>query len=218
MTTSEAQDIQSRLASRVVVADRLPGEILTIGGVDVAYDENSSNLVGAIAVLDARTLETIASAVAEGPIDFPYIPGLFSFRELPALARVLDQLPDLPDIIICDGHGIAHPRRFGLASHLGVAYDVAAIGCAKTLLVGDAGEPATWRGASAPLKIGSEVVGAVLRTQNNVKPVYVSSGHRISLESACDWVLRTSPRFRISEPVRSANKLVNDRRAILRRA
>jgi deoxyribonuclease V len=217
LTPSEAEEVQERLASSVIVEDRLPEVIRTIGGVDVAYDEVTSTAVAAITVLDVSTLNTVTTVTGQGQIDFPYIPGLFSFRELPALARAMDQLDQLPDIVICDGHGIAHPRRFGLACHLGVLYNVPTIGCAKTRLVGEAGDCAPKRGDSAPLTIGSETVGIVLRTQDNVKPVYVSPGHLISAETACMWVLRTSRRYRLPEPIRAANNLVNTIRAARRR-
>jgi deoxyribonuclease V len=201
----------------VLAYDRLPSPVRLVAGVDVAYDDTSGRAFSAVVVIDVQTLRRIETAVAQGMASFPYVPGLFSFREIPVIAPALAKLRSTPDIVICDGQGIAHPRRFGLASHLGVLYDVPAIGCAKTRLVGEAEEPGPTRGDRARLKIDGEVVGAVLRTQRGVKPVYVSQGHRVSLDTACEWVLKTASCFRLPEPVRAANQVVNEMRAVARR-
>jgi deoxyribonuclease V len=133
---------------------------------------------------------------------------LFSFREIPPVIEALKQLEIRPDLIICDGHGIAHPRRFGLASHLGVLFDIPTIGCAKNRLIGEVKEIKKERGNFSPLIDNDEIIGNVLTTQNNVKPVFVSIGHKISLETACNWILRVSPIYRIPEPIRQADHLV----------
>lgn len=198
---------QRRLAGSVVRRDDL-GEIRYVAGVDVAYARDDSRLVCAAAVLDARTLDVVEIATVNGVPAAAYRPGLFSFRELPVVLDAIDRLSALPDLVVCDAHGIAHPRRFGLASHLGVRRDVPTIGCAKTRLVGMHEAPAAERGATAPLVDADEVIGAALRTQDGVRPVYVSIGHRISLETACAWILRLSPRYRLPETTRAADHAV----------
>lgn len=198
--------LQQELAGRVETQDRL-GHIARVAGVDVAYDKHSEQLVAAVVVLDAVSLRVIDQAVVTDTAQFPYIPGLFSFRELPPLARALQQLAHAPDLIVCDGHGIAHPRRFGLACHVGVLFDVPSIGCGKTLLVGQHDTPAPARGARALLRHGEEAIGCALRSQDGIKPVYVSSGHRVSLQTACDWVLRLCTRHRLPETTRLADQV-----------
>jgi deoxyribonuclease V len=210
LTQAEAEALQAELAGRVVTQDDF-GAITSVAGVDVAYDTHSQRLVAAAVVLEANTLTVRETAVAEDIERFPYIPGLFSFRELPSITLALKQLRNRPDLIVCDGQGLAHPRRFGLACHLGVLFDIPAIGCGKTRLIGDAADPDSPRGAASPLMDGSEQVGSLLRTQTNVRPIYVSVGHRIGLASACDWILRLSPRYRLPETTRLADQLVNSR-------
>jgi deoxyribonuclease V len=210
LTETEAEALQAKLAKQVVATDDV-SDIRTIAGVDVAYDPHSQRLVAAAVVLDAATLTVLETAVAEDVERFPYIPGLFSFRELPPIALALEQLKITPDLIVCDGQGLAHPRRFGLACHLGVLFDVPTIGCGKTRLIGHALEPGNTRGESSPLMDGEEVIGSWLRTQTGVRPVYVSVGNRISLSTACDWLIRLSPKYRLPETTRMADQLVNSR-------
>lgn len=207
LSESEATRLQRVLASKVTTHDEF-AEIGFVAGADVAYAKESETLVSAVVVLDAATLEIVETVTAEDIAQFPYIPGLFSFRELPALAKALARIQQKPDLVVCDGQGIAHPRRFGLASHLGVLFDVPTIGCGKTRLVGKHQEPGKERGASEPLIDRGEVVGRVLRTQTGVKPVYVSVGHRISLKTACDWILKLSPKYRLPETTRQADHAV----------
>jgi deoxyribonuclease V len=213
LNPDDAVALQSQLASQVITEDKLPPEIRLVAGVDVAYDDARDCLFAAVVILDTADLRVIETVTAEGSPAFAYIPGLFSFRELPAIAPAVEKLRNVPDLVICDGHGIAHPRRFGLACHLGVTYDVPAIGCGKTRLIGEADEPGSRRGEMAKLTDGGEVIGAVLRTQDAVKPVYVSPGHRISLPTACNWVLRLASKYRLPEPIRAANHTVNELRA-----
>jgi deoxyribonuclease V len=198
----------------VIKKDQLDA-VKYVAGVDVAYDQKSGKLVAAAVVLDAGSLDVAETAIAEDVARFPYIPGLFSFREIPPIAKALKKLNISPDLIVCDGQGIAHPRLFGIASHLGVLFDVPTIGCAKTRLMGEAGQPEIQRGSHAPLTDHGEVIGNVLRTQDHVKPIYVSIGHRISLSTACDWILKLSPHYRLPETTRKADQTV--RRALKNR-
>lgn len=209
----EAVRLQTELAARVVAEDALPAEVRTVAGVDVAYTEDSAETFAAVVVFDAATILEVERQTAQATVDFPYVPGLFSFRELPAIAAALAKLSRTPDLVICDGHGIAHPRRFGLASHLGVLYDVPSIGCAKTHFFGAAGAPGAARGDRAPIVDDEQSIGAVLRTQDGVKPVYVSTGHRVGLETACRWILRLAARYRLPEPIRAANTAVQTMKA-----
>jgi deoxyribonuclease V len=207
LSVDEAVDLQARLAGLVIRRDVL-GPIERIAGVDVAYSAAEDRMVGAVVVLDARTLQVVEEATAIEEISFPYVPGLFSFRELPVLVAALAKIQRAPDLIICDGQGVAHPRRCGLASHLGVLYDIPTIGCAKTLLVGEYREPPAERGAREFLVDRGEVVGAILRTQARVRPIFASTGHRVSLETACGQILRAAPRYRLPETTRAADSLV----------
>ncbi|BCL15807.1 deoxyribonuclease V [Micromonospora sagamiensis] len=179
----------------------------TVAGLDVAYAEDGDRLAAAVTVLDVRTLRVVDSAVVTGRPAFDYVPGLFAFRELPALLDALDRLTNPPDLLVCDGHGLAHPRRFGLACHLGVLTGLPAIGVGKTPLVGTWDPPGERRGSWSPLVDGTEVVGRVLRTQDGVKPVFVSVGHRMGLENACALVLALAPSYRLPETTRTADRL-----------
>lgn len=208
LSESDAMALQARLASQVITSDQFE-RIERIAGVDVAYRKDSNQLVAAVSVIDAHTLAVIESATIVDQATFPYIPGLFSFRELPALVSAFAKLKYSPDLVVCDGQGLAHPRRFGLACHLGLVFDIPSIGCGKTRLVGEFSDPGLARGAQSSLIDHHEVVGKVLRTQDNVKPVYVSIGHRVSLDTACDWVLALAPKYRLPETTRQADQLVN---------
>lgn len=211
LSPAEAEGLQARLASRVVLEDRFE-RIELVAGLDVAYEKNGDRCVAAVALLRASDLRVVEIRTRESVVPFPYLPGLFAFRELPALSGLLREISRVPDLLLCDGQGTAHPRRFGLACHLGLMFDLPAIGCAKTLLAGSAAEPGTERGASMPLVYEAETVGCCLRTRTGVKPVYVSPGHRISVASACDWVLRLAPRFRLPEPLRLAHQAARSAR------
>jgi deoxyribonuclease V len=204
----QAEQQQQALRQLVVAHDRLPDPVRTVAGVDVAYDEASNHLVAAVTVLDAQHLVVLETASFEGAATFPYVPGLFSFRELPAILRALEKLAVPPDLLVCDGQGLAHPRRFGLACHVGVATGLATIGCAKSRLLGAHAALAPTRGSQAALCDGDEIIGQVLRTQTAKNPVYVSVGHNISLATAVAWVLRLAPTYRLPETTRSADQLV----------
>lgn len=208
LSEAKAVELQKKLASKVVTHDYNLNCVKYVAGVDVAYDEKSNKQFAAAVVLDANTLNLIDSSIAQGDVKFPYIPGLFSFREMPTIAKALKKLQKIPGLIVCDGQGIAHPRRFGLACHLGVMFNIPTIGCGKTRLIGDANEPGPNRGDIEPLMENGEVVGSVLRTQDNIKPLFVSVGHRISLETACEWIIKLTPKFRLPETTRQADQLV----------
>ncbi|MET8230185.1 endonuclease V [Micromonospora sp. NPDC005298] len=206
--------VQEALRPLVDLAGPGPTAPATVAGLDVAYARSGDLLAAAVTVLDTRTLAVVDSAVSVGRPAFGYVPGLFAFRELPALLDALDGLTTRPDLLVCDGHGLAHPRRFGLACHLGVVTGLPAIGVGKTPLVGEWEPPPARRGAWSPLRDGGEVVGRVLRTQDGVKPVFVSVGHRMSLENATAQVLALAPRYRLPETTRSADRLCRDALAL----
>ena len=205
LNRDQAERLQASLATRVITEDRLD-RIDVVAGVDVAYAKQGNCATAAIAILQARDLSVLEIITRDCTTSFPYIPGLLSFRELPAIRALLKDIPIIPDLLLCDGQGIAHPRRFGLACHLGLMFDVPTIGCAKTCLLGQDSEPGTARGDSAPLRDRGEIVGCALRTRSRVSPVYVSPGHRISVPTACEWVLKLAPRFRLPEPLRLADQ------------
>jgi deoxyribonuclease V len=206
---AEARKIQEELRAAVVTRDALPRRLRTIAGADVSYDRGSPVLYAAVVVLDAETLAPLEAVAARDVARFPYVPGYLSFRELPILAEAFAKLRAKPDLVLCDGHGRAHPRRCGFASHLGVALGVPTIGCAKTRLVGEHAAPGPERGAHVPLRDAGETIGSVLRTRPGTAPIYVSIGHRISLPTARRLVLRFSPRYRVPEPIRTAHAEVN---------
>lgn len=198
-----------RAWSKHVIAEDQLGEVRAVAGVDVAYEKDGDRVCAAVVVLDARTLEVVDEATHVEEARFEYVPGLFSFRELPPVAACLAALKITPDLVVCDGQGRAHPRRFGLACHLGVLYDVPAIGCAKTRLIGGHEEPGPLRGSATPLLDAGEEIGLVLRTRDGVKPVFVSVGHKVSLPTASEWVLRLASRYRLPETTRAADQRVN---------
>ncbi|MFI1971203.1 endonuclease V [Streptomyces cinnamoneus] len=208
-TEAEAAAVQDRLRTRVVrdEAGPAPDAALVVAGVDVAYDDERDVVAAAAVALDAATLTVVAEATAVGRISFPYVPGLLAFREIPAALAALQGLAVAPDLVVCDGYGLAHPRRFGLASHLGVLTGLPTIGVAKNPFTFRHEAPGPRRGEWAPLLDGTEEVGRALRTQEGVKPVFVSVGHRVSLDHACAHVLRLAPRFRQPETTRAADAL-----------
>ncbi|MEI8409376.1 MULTISPECIES: deoxyribonuclease V [unclassified Kribbella] len=203
-TVAEAVAIQEELRGVVDNTD-VGDRPRYVAGLDVAYD--GDRLAAAVVVLDCETLEEVDRAVVLGETTFPYVPGLFAFREVPGLMEALEKLRTTPDLLVCDGQGLAHPRRFGLACHLGVLTGLPAIGAAKTAFVGTHAEPGPARGELADLIVDNEVVGAVLRTQDGVKPIYVSIGHRVSLPTAVQHVLHLTPRYRLPETTRAADHL-----------
>lgn len=202
---AEAEAIQDRLRGRVELTG--PATFALVAGLDVHYHGDGDDLTAAVVVLDADTLGVVEQAVARGKAAFPYVPGLFAFRELPALVEALERLTVTPDLLVCDGYGLAHPRGFGLACHIGVLTGLPALGVGKTPFVGACEPPEPERGAWTPIVHEGATVGRALRTQHGVKPVYVSQGHRIALDTAAAQVLRLAPRYRLPEPIRRADHL-----------
>ena len=213
-TPEEAEAIQDRLRPMLELDAPGPARPRTVAGLDVSYAGDGggtgTRLAAAVVVMDATTLEVVEQSVAVGTAAFPYVPGLFAFRELPALVDALRGLRTVPDLLVCDGFGVAHPRRFGLACHLGVLTGLPAIGVGKTAFVGTCEEPGRRRGDAAPLLDGGEVVGRALRTRDGVKPVFVSVGHRTGLDTACRNVLALTPEYRLPETTRRADRLSRD--------
>jgi deoxyribonuclease V len=207
VTPREAARIQLRLRERLELADRLP-KIETVAGADVALDMKRGCAIAGVIVYSFPEMNEVERAWAERKITFPYVPGLLSFREIPVLLRAFAKLRHSPDLIFCDGHGYAHPRRFGIACHLGVLLDRPTIGCGKSILVGRAQEPLQRVGSWTPLVDKNETVGAAFRTREGVKPVYMSQGHRISLESAINFARSVTDGFRIPRPTREADHFV----------
>ena len=206
-TVAEARQVQLRLCRRLRVGGG-PRMVRLVAGADCAFSSDGRTVWAGIAVVALPGLERIAAASAAGPVTFPYVPGYLAFREGPVILRALRGLPLRPDLWLFDGQGIAHPRGLGLAAHLGVLMDMPSIGCAKSRLVGEHGEPGRKRGSRVPLVFDGRRVGAVVRTRDSVRPLYVSVGHRISLDAAIRWVLASS-RYRVPEPIRLAEQLVN---------
>jgi deoxyribonuclease V len=205
----DAIAIQNRLRGQVVLQDLLPPDIRRVAGVDVGFEENGAVTRAAVAVLSFPELALVDSRIARLPTAFPYIPGLLSFREVPALVAALERLDTLPDLILVDGQGYAHPRRLGIACHLGVLTDLPTIGVGKTRLVGVHGEVPDVRGAWVPLMDRGEDIGAVLRTRRGVKPLFVSPGHRVGFGTAVEWVMRCTGRYRLPETTRQAHRLAS---------
>ncbi|MFJ2880313.1 endonuclease V [Streptomyces sp. NPDC086796] len=205
---AEARAVQDALRTRVVLDE--PGPPPGTGrvtGVDVAYDDERDVVVAAAVVLDAATLDVVAETTAVGRITFPYVPGLLAFREIPTVLAALESLPVDPGLVICDGYGRAHPRRFGLASHLGVLTGLPVFGVAKNPFTFSYEQPGPHRGDWSPLLDGEEEVGRALRTQDGVKPVFVSVGHRTGLDNACAHTLLLARDFRQPETTRRADSL-----------
>ncbi|YAF94914.1 MAG: deoxyribonuclease V [Nodularia sp. CChRGM 3473] len=211
VTLEEAIAIQESLRDQVIRSDKLKQPVQYVAGVDMGFEANGTISRAAVAVLSFPDLQVIETTLAHRPTSFPYIPGFLSFREIPAVLDALEKIKITPDIILCDGQGIAHPRRFGIASHLGVILDIPTIGVAKSLLIGKHEELPDTKGNWQPLIHKGETIGAVLRTRKGVKPVYVSIGHRISLLTAIDYVLRCTPKYRLPETTRVADKLASAR-------
>ena len=206
VTAAQAISIQRKLA-RLVVKEGEPRQVRLVAGVDISVSNRRELARGAAVVLRYPSLELVESQVVEREVGFPYVPGLLSFREAPIILGVCEKLINIPDLILVDGQGLAHPRRLGLASHLGLLWDRPTIGCAKSRLCGKHGPVGAGRGEHTELVDGAEVIGAVLRTRMNVKPLYISIGHRINLEAAIQWVLNCGGGYRLPEPTRLAHQV-----------
>jgi|SRR5215469_9505000 len=225
VTPAAARKIQAKLRDKWEGEDRL-GKIQTVAGLDAAFIlqgsqafrkkasrwsalRDANRAIGAVVVFGYPEMEEVERASAELALEFPYVPGFLSFREIPALLAALAKLRQLPDLLFCDGQGYAHPRRMGLASHLGILLDRPSVGCAKSLLIGEHDALSAKQGAVAPLRDDGEIIGAALRTRAGTKPVYVSQGHRVSLETALRLALSVADGTRIPRPTREADRFVS---------
>lgn len=208
VSPAEARALQARLSGQAETRDRLGAPGL-VAGIDVGFEDHGRITRAAVAVLRCGDLQLVESALARQPTRFPYVPGLLSFREIPAALGALATLACTPDLLLCDGQGLAHPRRFGLACHLGWLVDVPTIGVAKSRLLGEYTPPPAERGAWSPLWDRGELVGAAVRTRRGVKPLFVSPGHRVDVASAVRLTLACTDRYRLPEPSRTAHRLAS---------
>ncbi len=208
-SADEAIAIQQELRKKVITTDQF-GEVKQVAGIDVGFEADGTVTRAAVVVLTFPGLNVVERVLARKPTTFPYIPGLLSFREIPALLEALGQLKTTPDLILVDGHGTAHPRRLGIASHLGVLLDWPTIGVGKSRLVGSHAEPGPEHGDWQPLIHYKETIGAVLRTRKGTNPLYISGGHRVSLPSAINFVLRCTTKYRLPETTRAAHHLASN--------
>lgn len=211
LTPREAMRLQESLRERVVLKDHFE-HIRHVAGADIAFDPDTEMAFAGVIVYTFPGLEEVERRMARRKLRFPYVPGLLSFRESPILIAAFARLTTEPDLLLIDGHGLAHPRLFGIACHIGVLFDKPAVGCAKSLLVGEAGEPAAKAGSSAPLDFRGQRVGAVLRTRDGVRPIFVTQGHRVSLATAVRLVRQCVDGYRIPKPTREADHYVRDLR------
>jgi deoxyribonuclease V len=210
LSPKQAVALQRELRERLILRPPPGLKVERVAGADISMSRGEDTAYGGLVVLDAGTLEPVAKVSAAVKLLFPYVPGLLSFRELPVLSEAWARLLVRPDVLIFDGQGTAHPRRFGLACHGGLLFGVPSIGCAKSLLVGGHGPLGTERGSMAEITHAGEVVGMAVRTRDNVLPVYVSPGHMMDLPTAVDLVLRVTSRYREPETTRHAHRLVNE--------
>lgn len=207
--TGEARELQRTFRSRLELESPPDFEPRRVAGADLSIVKGRDRGHAAVVVVDRETMETVDRATASVDVGFPYVPGLLSFREIPPLAAAWEALETRPDVILFDGHGLAHPRRFGLACHGGVLFDLPSVGLAKSILVGEHGPLPEAKGSAVPLVHEGERVGIALRSRTGVRPVYVSPGHRMDAETAVEVVLSVTPRYRVAEPVRRAHALAN---------
>ena len=213
LSPQEARRLQKQLRAYITIEALKEESIQSVGGVDASFSEK--RIYAAAVVLDYATLEPIDQASTSEPLTFPYIPGLLSFREAPAILSVLARLKHLPDVLIVNGHGYAHPRRFGIACHLGVLLDLPTIGLAKSILVGYISSLSESKGSCAELLEDDQLLGLALRTRTNIKPVYLSIGHRVDLSSAVRIVLHCSRGYRLPQPARLAHQLASKHKELM---
>ncbi|MBE9504073.1 MAG: deoxyribonuclease V [Proteobacteria bacterium] len=208
LSFKEAVSIQRQLQKNLILSS-LPKAPAIIAGADVSYDKNSRIFFSGIVLLTFPDLEIVEEVFFSASVSFPYIPGLLSFREGPVVLEAFKKLKTKPDLIVFDGQGIAHPRGLGIASHMGLILGIPSIGCAKTRLCGEFTEPGREKGDWSPLTLKGTDVGGVVRTKNDVKPVFVSPGHLIDIKSSIDVILQCASKYRLPEPTRQAHLLVN---------
>lgn len=208
VSPKEAVAIQKSLLDRIRIEDDF-GKIKTVAGIDVGFENNNTITRAAVAILDFETLEPVETVIAHRATTVPYIPGLLSFREVPAILEAMLKLKIVPDLLLCDGQGIAHPRRLGIAAHLGLLVDIPSIGVAKSRLTGTHNDVPPAKGSFVPLMDNEEQIGVVLRTRTNVKPLYISPGHRVSIPSAHELVMKCVTRYRLPETTREAHRLAS---------
>jgi deoxyribonuclease V len=209
VTPKAAIEIQQKLAPQIIRKGTIR-RLRTAIGSDLAFTPDRKSCIAGVVVWDVMAEEVIEQHVVRRPVRFPYVPGLLSFREAPAILAALRKVKHEPDVLLFDGQGLAHPRRFGLACHVGLQIDRPSIGCAKSRLTGVGSEPENERGAVSALNLNGECIGMALRTRTNVKPIYVSIGHRVTLQTAVDVSLMCCTRYRLPEPTRLADQLVAD--------
>lgn len=209
LTPAEAISLQRQLAGQVMLTDCLPQQPELVAGVDVSYRKHGDLFFAAVVVLRMADLQVVTEASACARVSFPYIPGLLSFRELPVLLQAFRHLELKPDLVMVDGQGIAHPRRLGLASHLGLWLDLPTIGCAKSRLCGEYNPPGDKRGEKSPLWDGEEQIGSVVTTRDRVKPLFISPGHKIDIDRAVELVLACGGKYRLPESTRQAHLFSN---------
>mgnify|MGYP001198462928 CR=1 FL=1 len=210
VSPEEAVAIQRELR-RSLRIEPLARDVRWVAAVDTGFADQGATARAAVVLFSYPELECVESHLAFQPVRFPYVPGLLSFRELPVVLEALERLSRLPDLIVCDGQGIAHPRRLGIAAHLGLVTDLPTIGVGKSRLIGQHEEPGDEKGDWTPLLHHGERIGSVLRTRSGVKPLFVSPGHRSDHDDAIQWVLALTTRYRLPEPIRSADRLASDR-------
>lgn len=217
---AEAIAIQKQLRPQLRQSP-LAGDVGLVAGVDAGFEDGGETARAVVCLFRYPELEPVEEHLAREPVRFPYVPGLLSFRELPVVLKALGQLRQDPDLILCDGQGIAHPRRLGIAAHLGLIVELPTIGVGKSRLVGSYEEPGPRKGERSELRHRGELIGTVLRSRDRVRPLFVSPGHLITHEEAVDWVLRCTPRYRLPEPIRAADRLASrraEKRAAARRS
>lgn len=212
LTPAQAIELQKQLSYQVITEDEFAAPIKTVAGIDLGYDVKTDKSRAVAIVLSFSKLELLEKSEAILPIQFPYIPRLLSFRETPVAIKALEKLEITPDLILCDGQGLAHLRRFGVACHIGLLTDLPTIGVAKSLLVGKYENLGEQRGSTADLIYRKQKIGAALRTREKVQPLFISVGHKISLETAIKYVLQYAPKYRLTETTRLADKLASYRK------
>lgn len=211
VTIKEAKAIQLELKEKIRL-QKLNSPIKLVAGADVSYSKRAEMCFAAVTVSKFPEVAIVEQTQAVGPVNFPYVPGYLTFREAPILLEAFEKLGRTPDLVLFDGQGIAHPRQMGLAAHLGLVLDLPSVGCAKSLLVGNFEEPAEIQGSWSELIYQDRIIGAVVRTHDRVKPLFVSPGFKITLDEAIEWVLRACTKYRIPEPIRSSHIAVNQLR------